>query len=168
MRALLRANASMLFSLARRAVRGAALSMASIPAAQGQEPVSLDLPGERARGLDGGVEHAREILPPERRLRLPPSRRDEINSRRTQEFLASFGQLGAIFIQLLIVTGADASASCAIARFGFVPLLWPKRSGYFPSRAVPSCNCVSPQHEHVAKRDRSRYPHDLSQSADPS
>ena len=48
MRALLRANASMLFSLARRAVRGAALSMASIPAAQGQEPVSLDLPGERA------------------------------------------------------------------------------------------------------------------------
>jgi hypothetical protein len=42
--------------------------MASIPAAQGQEPVSPDLPGERARGLDGGVEHAREILPPERRL----------------------------------------------------------------------------------------------------
>jgi hypothetical protein len=71
MRALLRANASMLFSLARRAVRGAALSMASIPAAQGQEPVSLDLPGERARGLDGGVEHAREILPPERRFVCP-------------------------------------------------------------------------------------------------
>jgi hypothetical protein len=54
------------------AVRGAALSMASIPAAQGQEPVSPDLPGERARGLDGGVEHAREILPPERRFVLPP------------------------------------------------------------------------------------------------
>src|SRR5262245_30691436 len=71
MRALLRANASMLFSLARRAVRGAALSMASFPAAQGQEPVALDLPGERARGLDGGVEHAREILPPERRFVCP-------------------------------------------------------------------------------------------------
>jgi hypothetical protein len=42
--------------------------MASIPAAQGQEPVSPDLPGERARG---GVEHAREILPPERRFVLP-------------------------------------------------------------------------------------------------
>jgi hypothetical protein len=46
--------------------------MASIPAAPGQEPVSPDLPGERARGLDGGVEHAREILPPERRFVLPP------------------------------------------------------------------------------------------------
>jgi hypothetical protein len=54
------------------AVRGAALSMTSIPAAQGQEPVSPDLPGERARGLDGGVEHAREILPPERRFVLHP------------------------------------------------------------------------------------------------
>jgi hypothetical protein len=60
--------------------------MASIPAAQGQEPVSPDLPGERARGLDGGVEHAREILQPERRFVLPPSRRDEINSRNTRVF----------------------------------------------------------------------------------
>src|SRR5262245_9880283 len=166
MRALLRANASMLFSLARRAVRGAALSMASIPAAQGQEPVSLDLPGERARGLDGGVEHPREILLPERRFVC--THRDGMRSTAGEHKSFWLGQLGAIFIQLLIVTGADASATCAIARFGFVPHLWPKRSGYFPSRAVPSCNCVSPQHEHVAKRDRSRYPHDLSQSAVPS
>jgi hypothetical protein len=87
------------------AVRGAALSMASIPAAQGQEPVSPDLPGERARGLDGGVEHAREILQPERRFVLPAqSRRDEINSGRTQEFLASFGQIDRIFMQLIVVT----------------------------------------------------------------
>jgi hypothetical protein len=103
-------------ALIRAAVRGAALSMASIPAAQGQEPVSPDLPGERARGLDGGVEHAREILPPERRFVCLPSRRDEINSRRTQEFLASFGELDIIFMQLMVVGGRlpilTAGATC--------------------------------------------------------
>jgi hypothetical protein len=107
--------------------------MASIPAAQGQEPVSPDLPGERARG---GVEHAREILPPERRFVLPPSRRDEINSRRTQEFLASFSQLDRIFMQLLVVAvrlSVLTPAPRAVACFGFVPHLWPKRSRYFPS-----------------------------------
>jgi hypothetical protein len=79
--------------------------MASIPAAQGQEPVSPDLPGERAPGLDGGVEHAQEILQPERRFVLPAqSRRDEINSGRTQEFLASFGQIDRICMQLIVVT----------------------------------------------------------------
>jgi hypothetical protein len=110
--------------------------MASIPAAQGQEPVSPDLPGERARGLDGGVEHAREILQPERRFVLPAqSRRDEINSGRTQEFLASFSQLDRIFIQLLVVTGRlpILTLARAIACFGFVHHPWPKRSRYFQS-----------------------------------
>jgi hypothetical protein len=46
---------------------------------------------------------AREILPPERRFVLPPVARDEINSRRAQEFLASFGQLDRIFMQLIVV-----------------------------------------------------------------
>src|SRR5262249_20241716 len=142
--------------VARRAVRGATLSMASIPAGQGQEPVSRDLPGERARGLDGGVEHGREILPPERRFVLRPSRRHEINSWRTQEFLASFGQFVRIFMQLIVATvrlPILTQAPRAVACFGFVPHSLAEALEVLP--IIPrgrcrSCNSVSPQN--VAKK----------------
>jgi hypothetical protein len=77
------------------AVRGAALSMASIPAAQGQEPVlptcpvnervvwmaALSMRGRSSRRSGASCCPHRDGM--------------RINSRRTQEFLASFGELEA-------------------------------------------------------------------------
>ena len=113
----------------------------------------------------GGVEHAgvlrRSIGP---RFVCPTGDQLPENTR----VFGFVWPIGKIFIQLIVVDWTLTPAPCAVACFGFVPHLLPKRSRYLPF--IPrgwcrSCSSVSPRH--VAKRDRSRYPHDLSQSADP-
>ena len=100
-----------------------------VAARRKSEAVPTQLPRSAAAFSCGGPAAGAVI---ERRFVLPHNA--EINSRRTQEFLASFSQFDRIFMQLIVATGTVLTpAPRAVACFAFVPHVLPKRSRYFPS-----------------------------------